>query len=98
MYSAIAANKRNTVLIMLVFIVVLAGLGWGVSVFYGEPTILYYVSVGALIYAVIQYFIASKLALAITGASQSKSVTTRGCTGSLKISALLPACQRRKYT
>lgn len=68
MYSAIAANKRNTVFIMLVFIVVIAGLGWGVSVFYGEPTILYYVSVGALVYAVIQYFIASKLALAVTGA------------------------------
>ncbi len=68
MYSAVAANKRNTILIMLVFVLLLAGVGWAVSVYYGEPTILYYVSVGALIYAFIQYFIASKVALAVTGA------------------------------
>lgn len=69
MYSAIAANKRNTVLIMLVFIIVIAGLGWGISLYYGEPTLLYYIGVGALIYAVIQYYTASKLALAVTGAN-----------------------------
>lgn len=69
MYSAIAANKRNTVLIMLVFVFVIAGLGWGISLYYGEPTLLYYVAVGALIYAVIQYYTASKLALAVTGAN-----------------------------
>lgn len=68
MYSAIAANKRNTVLIMLVFVFVIAGLGWGISLYYGEPTLLYYVAIGALIYATIQYFIASKVALAVTGA------------------------------
>lgn len=68
MYSAIAANKRNTILIMLVFIFVIIGLGWGVSLYYGEPTLIYYVAVGALVYAVIQYFIASKVALAVTGA------------------------------
>lgn len=69
MYSAIAANKRNTVLIMLIFVFVIAGLGWGISLYYGEPTLLYYVAVGALIYAVIQYYTASKLALAVTGAN-----------------------------
>ncbi|MBI3494675.1 M48 family metallopeptidase [Candidatus Saccharibacteria bacterium] len=68
MYSAIAANKRNTILIMLVFIFVIIGLGWGISLYYGEPTLIYYIAVGALVYAVIQYFIASKIALAVTGA------------------------------
>lgn len=68
MYSAVAANKRNTILIMLVFVFIVAGLGWAVSIYYGEPTVIYYVSVGALIYATIQYFIASKVALAVTGA------------------------------
>ncbi len=68
MYSAIAANKRNTILIMLVFIFIIAGLGWGISLYYGEPTLLYYIAIGALVYAVIQYFIASKVALAVTGA------------------------------
>ncbi|MDO8335430.1 MAG: M48 family metallopeptidase [Candidatus Saccharibacteria bacterium] len=68
MYSSIAANKRNTILIMLVFVFVIAGLGWGISLYYGEPSLLYYVAIGALIYATIQYFIASKIALAVTGA------------------------------
>lgn len=69
MYSAVAANKRNTVIIMFVFILILVGLGWAVSLFYGQPTILYYVSIGALVYAVIQYFIASKVALSVSGAT-----------------------------
>ena len=68
MYSAVAANKRNTVFIMLVFVAILAGLGWAASIYYGEPTVIYYVSVGALLYAFIQYFVASKVALAVTGA------------------------------
>jgi len=67
-YSAIAANKRNTIFIMFAFVLLLAGLGWAISAYYGEPTLLYYVSIGAFIYAFIQYFIASKVALAVTGA------------------------------
>lgn len=70
MYSAISANKRNTIVIMLAFVAVLAILGWAVSLYYGEPTVIYYVSVGALIYATIQYFIAAKVALAVTGAKE----------------------------
>ncbi len=68
MYSAAAANKRNTVFIMLAFIVLLAGIGWAASIYLGEPTMVYYISLGALIYAIIQYFIASKIALTVTGA------------------------------
>lgn len=70
MYSAIAANKRNTIFIMLVFIMLIAGIGGALSLYYSQPTILYYVSIGALIYAVIQYFIASRVALTVTGAKQ----------------------------
>lgn len=70
MYSSIAANKRNTLLIMLVFVIIITGLGWLVSAFYGNPTITYWVIGGAAIYAFIQYFIASKLALAMSGAHE----------------------------
>jgi heat shock protein HtpX len=68
MYSAVAANKRNTIFIMMVFVILLAVIGWAASIYLGEPTMIYYISIGALIYAVIQYFIASKVALAVTGA------------------------------
>jgi heat shock protein HtpX len=70
MYKAIAANKRNTVIIMAVFIGVVAAVGWAFSVYYGEPAITPWVVGGALAYALIQYFAASKLAIAMTGAHQ----------------------------
>lgn len=68
MYSAIAANKRNTVLIMAVFVGIIGGIGWLVSALYGNPSISYWVVGGAAVYALIQYFMASKLAVAMTGA------------------------------
>ncbi len=70
MYSAIAANKRNTVLIMVLFIIIIAGLGWVFSKAYGSTGIFWGTLVGAGIYAFIQYFVADKLALAVNGAKQ----------------------------
>lgn len=68
MYRAIAANRRNTVFIMVFFIAVIAGLGYVASLYFGDWTITIWALVGAGIYAVIQYFSASKLAVASTGA------------------------------
>lgn len=70
MYSAIAANKRNTVIIMAVFVGLIGAVGWAVSYVNGDTSIAYWVIVVAAIYALIQYFLASKLALAINGAQQ----------------------------
>ena len=70
MYKAIAANKRNTVLIMAVFVGLITAIGWIVSQFYGDTSITYWVLGGALIYALIQYFAAGSLAVAMTGAKQ----------------------------
>ena len=70
MYSSISANKRNTVLIMALFIGIIGAIGWVISSFYGNASIAYFVIGGAAIYAIIQYFIASKLSLAMNGARQ----------------------------
>ena len=70
MYSAIAANKRNTVLIMGVFLLIITGLGWVFSEVYGSTGIFWGALVGGAIYALIQYFAAAKLALAINGAKE----------------------------
>lgn len=70
MYNAIASNKRNTLLIMAVFVAIITGVGWAVSSLYGQPSITYWVLGGAALYALIQYFVASKLAIAMTGAQQ----------------------------
>jgi heat shock protein HtpX len=70
MYSAIAANKRNTVFIMAVFVGIIAAIGWVVSLYYGNTSISYWVIAGAALYALFQYFAAGKLAVAATGAQQ----------------------------
>jgi len=70
MYSAIAANKRNTVLIMAVFVGIITAIGYVVSLYYGNTSITLWVLIGAAIYALIQYFAASKLAVAMTGAHE----------------------------
>lgn len=70
MYKAIAANKRNTLLIMAVFVAVISAIGWAVSYYYGNTSVAYIVIAGAALYAVLQYFMASKLAVAMTGAVQ----------------------------
>jgi len=70
MYRAIAANKRNTVLIIILFIVIIAALGWVFSALYGSTGIFWWTLVGAMVYALIQYFAAAKLALGMNGAKE----------------------------
>lgn len=70
MYSAIAANKRKTWLIMGLFFALIALLGWLFSQYYGTPTIFWGSIVGAGLYTLFQYFVASRLALAVNGASE----------------------------
>ncbi len=71
MYRAIARNKRNTVLILLVFVLLLGGLGLLAQYAYGRPgdwTVAILVVAGAALYALIQYFFADKQAIAMSGA------------------------------
>jgi heat shock protein HtpX len=70
MYSAISANKRNTILIMAVFVGVVAAIGWAISALYGNTYLTPWIIGGAAVYALIQYFAADKLAVAMTGAQQ----------------------------
>ena len=70
MYGAIAANKRNTLIIMAVFVGLISALGYAISLVYGNSSIAIWVVAGAAIYAIIQYFAASKLAVAMTGATE----------------------------
>lgn len=69
MYRAIAKNKRNTILIMGVFIALIGAVAWAVSYMNGgDPSIGVTILVIGAIYAFIQYFFASKIAVAMTGA------------------------------
>ncbi|MBC7546962.1 M48 family metalloprotease [Candidatus Saccharibacteria bacterium] len=70
MYKAIAANKRNTLLIMAVFVGLISAIGYLVSLYFGNSSITVWVLAGAAIYAFIQYFAASSIALSMTGAEE----------------------------
>lgn len=67
MYSAIARNKRNTVLIVLVFLLIIGALGFLGGYLAGNVSIGVIVLVVALGYAVLQYFLAARQATAIAG-------------------------------
>ena len=71
MYSAIAKNKRNTVLIIALFLLIIGGLGvlfaWLMG---GDWTIAIVTFAIAAVYALIQYFAATSETLALSGARQ----------------------------
>ncbi len=70
MYSAIAANKRKTVIIMAAFVLLIGGLGWLFSEIYGggSPYITIGVLIGGLVYMLFSYFASAKLSMALNGA------------------------------
>lgn len=70
MYSEIASNKRKTWLIVALFLVVIGLLGWIFSNLYSSPMFFYLALIIGGTYALIQYFAASKLALAMNGAKE----------------------------
>lgn len=71
MYGAIAANKRNTVMIMAVFVGLVGAIGWAISAIYGGgSSVAVGIVIVAVVYALIQYFLAAKLAVMMTGARE----------------------------
>jgi heat shock protein HtpX len=72
MYRAIAANKRNTVLIIALFLIIIAALGFAASYIWGGGSYTIFIGtvIGALAYTAIQYFAASGQALALSGAHE----------------------------
>lgn len=70
MYSEIAANKRKTWFIIALFIAIIGALGWVVSNLYGNPSFLYLAFIISGVYALIQYFLAAKIATAMNGARE----------------------------
>lgn len=70
MYSAIASNKRKTIFIMAVFLLLVAGLGWLLGAMYNSPSLSVTVLIFGLCYAAITYFTGSRLSLAVNGAHE----------------------------
>lgn len=71
MYSQIAANKRKTIFVMVVFVAFVALITWLFNAYLnGSPTTFYGVLAGAIIYSLITYFAGARMALAVNGARE----------------------------
>ncbi|KQW03957.1 protease [Leifsonia sp. Root4] len=75
MYSAIARNKRNTVFIIIFFLLIIGALGWLAGYIYESPSMVVTTLVVATLYAVFQYFMAGRQAVAMSGGVEITSVT-----------------------
>lgn len=74
MYKQIDSNKRKSFLLMLIFVLVIVGLGWIWGYYYGEGG--YFITVLAAIFAMLMsalsFFAGDKIALAQSGAHEIK--------------------------
>ena len=70
MYSAIAANKRNTVIIITLFVALIGGLAWLFGQASGNGSSAIFIIVFAAGYALFQYYAAGSIALRMSGAQQ----------------------------
>lgn len=70
MYNAVSQNKRNTVLIMSVFVIIIGIIGVFIGVVADSYSLSLIIFICAILYAWLQYFIAGKLAMAMTGAQE----------------------------
>lgn len=72
MYSAIATNKRRSILIMFLFVILIIGLSWAVGLYFGNQNYVIFGLIYALVYAIISYFVADKAAILTSGAKEIK--------------------------
>ena len=93
MYKQIAANKRNTVFIMIGFITMITALGALFAYAFGDWSVTLTVFVIATIYSLIQYFLSASLTVAMTGAKQIEKKDNKrlyNCVENLSITTGLP--------
>lgn len=70
MYKQIAENKRRTVYIIIGFVILIGAIAAAFAFYYNDPWIAVWTTIVAIVYAIIQYFLSSKLAMAMTGARE----------------------------
>lgn len=93
MYSSIAKNKRNTVVIFTAFIAIISAIGFFFSYVSGDSSIFLWSLIGSLLYAGVEYFFASKIALSMAGAqeiSRSQAPEFYAAVDSLSVTAGIP--------
>jgi len=76
-YSSISENKRNTVIIFMVFIAIISGIGLYFSYIYKNDYIFIILLVFSILYALVQYNISKSIVLYMNGAKPvSREIAT----------------------
>ena len=70
MYKQIAENKRKTIYIIIVFILIIAAIAALFAWYYKDPWIAVWTIVVGIVYAVFQYYASGTLAMAMSGAKE----------------------------
>ena len=70
MYKQIAENKRKTVFIILGFVLMIGAIAAAFAAVYRDPMIAVWTILVSVVYALIQYYFASSIAMAMTGARE----------------------------
>lgn len=70
MYKQIAQNKRRTIYIVIGFVVIIGVVAALFAWYYNDPWIAIWTVIVAMIYALIQYYASSSLAMAMSGAHE----------------------------
>ncbi len=68
MYTQIAANKRKSILLTVLFVLLVSGLGYLYSVAFNRPGAFIFVAVFAVVYALVSYHFSAQIALGLAGA------------------------------
>ena len=70
MYKQIAENKRRTIYIVIVFVLIIAAIAALFAWYYKDPWIAVWTIAAGIVYAVIQYYASGTLAMAMSGAKE----------------------------
>lgn len=68
MYTQVAANKRKSILLTALFVVLVSALGYVYSVAFARPGAFIFVMVFAVVYALVSYHFSAQIALGLAGA------------------------------
>lgn len=96
LYQQQSSNVRKTWALILVFALVVIGLGWFISQYFGNPAILY----GAVIFAVLMnvgsYWFSHKLVVSMSGAKEADPIQYRDIHNMLENLAISQGIQKPK--
>ena len=70
MYKQIAENKRRTIYIIVVFVLIIAAVAALFAWYYKDPWIAVWTIITGIVYAVFQYYASGTLAMAMSGAKE----------------------------